>query len=181
MAAYQAATGNVPTYSEFSAAVAGIRQGALTVSSLFESLAAGPNYTVANLYQNLLARAPTASEINTASAAGVNSWFETLIGYPASNTPAAVVDNEFQSTGVFASATSAAGDHTNALYVRMLYFMILLRDPDPPGFAYWVGVANTGGAGVLFQGSTAQSVRFTIQGTGPGQGLAGSPEFQALY
>ena len=180
MVAYQAATGNAPTYAQFATAVGAVRQGAQTVGGLFGSLA-GPSYTVTTLYSNLLGRTPTSSEISQANSAGLGAWFQTLIGYPANTTPAAAANNEFQSTGSFANHASAAGDHTNALFVRMLYYTILLRDPDPAGLLYWVGVANSGGAGILFQGATTLGARLLIEGTGPGEGFAGSPEFQALY
>jgi hypothetical protein len=180
MAAYQAATGNPPTYAQFSAAVAGIRAGTRTAGSLFSSLI-GSGYTATTLYQNLLGRIPSSSEITEANTAGLASWFQTLIGFPATTTPVATANNEFQSTGTFANRTSTTGDHTNALYIRLLYFTTLRRDPDPGGLNYWLGVADTGGAGILFQGSVTLNVRIQIDGPGSGQGFAGSPEFQALF
>ncbi|HTX39209.1 MAG TPA: DUF4214 domain-containing protein, partial [Bryobacteraceae bacterium] len=180
MAAYQAATGSAPTYAQYTATVAGVRAGTQTIGGLFSSLA-GSGYSATNLYQNLLGRAPSSSEISQANAAGLASWFQTLIGFPASTTPVAAANNEFQSTGTFANANSVAGDHTNALFVRLLYFTILLRDPDPAGFAYWLGVANSGGAGILFQGSAGLDLRLQLEGTGAGEGFSGSPEFQGLF
>jgi hypothetical protein len=180
LAAYQAATGDAPTFAQFTAAMAAIREGTQTIGGLFSSLT-GSGFTAATLYQNLLGRSPSPSEITAANAAGLVSWFQTLVGFPASATPVAAVNNEFQSTGTFANHTSAAADHTNALYIRLLYFTILRRDADPIGLNYWLGVANTGGAGILFQGSITLSIRMEIEGSGPGQGFAGSPEFQALY
>ena len=85
--------------------------------------------------------------------------------------------NEFQSTGTF-----HATDHTNGLYVQMIYYVTLSRDPDPAGLAFWTGVANSGGPGLLFQGNAGFSTRIQILGPGtPNQGFIGSPEFQGLF
>lgn len=174
MAAYQAALGTPPTYAQFTAALTAIRAGTQTVSGLFSSLI-GANYTAANLYRNLLNRQALASEITAANTAGLPSWFQTLIGYPAGTTIGAA-NNEFQSTGSYRT------DHTNALYVQMLYFVILSRDPDPGGISFWLGVANGGGPGVLFQGSAGFNTRIQILGAGtPNEGFIGSPEFQGLF
>jgi hypothetical protein len=182
MAAYQAATGAPPDYAEFTAAVSGLRLGTQTIPGLFNSLiAANPSYSAATLYQNLLSRATTAAD-NTCIGTGLAACFQTITGYPASATPADATNNEFQSTGTFANLTSATGDHTNNLYITMLYFVILDRDPDAGGLAYWLGVANNGGAGLLFQGETGYPTRIQILGTGVGnQGFTGSQEFQSLY
>ncbi len=180
MAAFQAATGTSPTFAQFTTAVAGVRAGTQTVGGLFSSLTRS-GYSAANLYQNLLGRAPSVSETSSANSAGIASSFETMIGFPASTTPAAAVNNEFQSTGTFANRRSAAGDHTNALFIRLLYYTILLRDPDAAGLNFWLGIANQGGAGILFQGAPALSARLLIEGVSAGEGFAGSPEFQGLY
>ena len=174
MATYQAATGSAPTYAQFTAAVAGIR-GGQTVASLFRSLTAA-GFSANDLYENLLNRPPTAAETSSASQAGLASWFETMIGYPNSATPVNTPDNEFQSTGTYRV------DHTNPLYVAMLYYAILGRDPDAGGLAYWTGIANSGGPGLLFQGSAGYATRLQILGPGtPNQGFIGSPEFQGLF
>ena len=177
MAAYQAAAGAPPTFAQFAAAVAGVRGGSQTVAQLFASLMT-PGYSAATLYQNLLNRAPTASETASAGTtpAALAAWFETLIGYPNSNTPVSTPNNEFQSTGTFTA------DHSNPLYVRMLYYVILGRDPDPAGLAFWTGIATGGGAGLLFQGQAGYGTRIQILGPGtPNQGFIGSPEFQGLF
>ncbi len=182
IATYQAATGAPPTYAQFTAAVAPLRAGTQTAGSLFSALIAGnSSFSAATLYQNLLDRAPAPSEVSDFQAGPV-SWFQTLIGFPATSTPAAAVNNEFQSTGTFADHASAAGDHTNSLYITMLYFVILSRDPDVGGLAFWIGVAGTGGAGLLFQGPAGLPTRFQILGAGlPLQGFLGSVEFEGLY
>ena len=168
MAAYQAATGAPPSYGQFIPQAAG---------SLFTSLAL-PGYTAQNLYLNLLQRPPTPSEVNSANAAGLASWFQTLIAYPSNITPVSAPNNEFMNTGTFHTAQ----DHSNGLYIAMLYYVILGRDLDPAGFNFWVGIANSGGPGLLFQGPAGYPTRIQILGPGtPGQGFAGSPEFQGLY
>ncbi len=179
MAVYQAATGAPPTFAQYTAAVANIRAGTQTVTSLFNLLING-TYSVANLYQNLLNRAPSGSEISSANRAGLAAWFEQLIGYPNSTTPVNSPNNEFQSTGTF--HTTLAADHTNALYVQLIYYVSVGRDPDPSGFQFWLGIANQGGPGLLFEGAAGYSTRIQIVGPGtPNQGFIGSPEFQGLF
>jgi len=64
----------------------------------------------------------------------------------------------------------------------MLYFVILNRDPDQSGLSFWLGVANGGGAGVLFQGAPGFNTRIQLLGTGTtNEGLIGSPEFQGMF
>jgi hypothetical protein len=177
MATYQAATGAPPDFAQFIAAVTRIRANTETVTSLFNSLIGG-GYTATSLYQNLLGRLPTPAEITSANTAGLANWFQTLIGYPNSTTPVSTPNNEFQNTGSFASSP----DHSNALYVTMIYFVTLSRDPDPAGLAFWIGIANSGGPGLLFQGNGGFGTRIQILGPGtPNQGFIGSPEFQGLF
>ncbi|HTX39891.1 MAG TPA: BACON domain-containing carbohydrate-binding protein [Bryobacteraceae bacterium] len=175
MATYQAATGAAPSFAQFTAAVARLRAGAQTVAGLFNSLTAA-GYSSTNLYQNLLGRAPTGADsacINT----GLSTCFQTIVGYPSSTTPVGAPSNEFQSTGIYHSV-----DHTNGLYATMIYFVTLSRDPDPSGLAFWTGVANSGGPGLLFQGSAGYATRIQILGPGtPNQGFIGSTEFQGLF
>ncbi len=175
MAAYQAALGAPPSYAQFSASLPALRAGTQSVGGLFTSLLPA-GYTAANLYQNLLGRQPTAAETASANAAGLASWSQTLIGYPNSISPVSAANSEFQSTGTFHT------DHTNGLYVRMLYYVILSRDPDQDGFNFWLGIANGGSPGLLFQGNAGMSARLSILGLGtPNEGLIGSPEFQGLF
>ncbi len=176
MATYQAATGTTPTYAQFTNSVASVRAGT-TIGALFQSLISA-SYTTQDLYQNLLNRAPLSSEIIGANAAGLAAWFQTLLGYPSTTPPATAPNNEFMSTGTF----HTGADHTNGLYIAMLYYVILNRDPDQGGYNFWLGVANSGGPGILFQGGAGYPLRIQILGPGtPGQGFAGSPEFQGLY
>ena len=83
--------------------------------------------------------------------------FQTIIGYPSNTTPVGATNNEFQSTGIY--HTTLAADHTNGLYVQMIYYVTLSRDPDPAGFAFWTGIANGGGPGLLFQGNRRATAR----------------------
>jgi hypothetical protein len=175
MAAYQAATGAPPTYAQFTAAVASVRAGTQTVGGLFNALI-GSGFTAAILYQNLLNRAPAGAD-SSCIATGLDACFQTIIGYPSNTTPVGATNNEFQSTGTYRTA-----DHTNALYVQMIYYVTVSRDPDAAGLTFWIGVANGGGPGVLFQGSAGYRTRIQILGPGtPNQGFIGSPEFQGLF
>ncbi len=184
IAAYQAATGAPPTFAQFVPAVASIRQGTQTIPGLFTMLTAGSaGYSATTLYQSLLNRAPGSSEAAACIAAGLSSCFETIIGYQQTNVPIGTAVNEWQSTcggsaciGVGSATHPGTGDHTNALYIHMLYFTILQRDGDLGGLTFWLGIANSGGAGILFQGSAGSAYRNQILGTGVG--FIGSPEFQ---
>ena len=182
MAAYQAATAAAPTYAQFTAAVARIRAGTLTPGGLFTSLLPAnfivQTFTIQQLYQNLLNRQPTASEISAGNNAGIVTTFLNLIAFPSNTTPVSTPNNEFMNTGTFAHSP----DHTNALYLALLYYVILGRDLDTNGYNFWLGVANSGGPGLLFQGFAGYPVRLQILGPGtPNQGFAGSPEFQSLF
>ncbi len=191
VATYQAATGAVPGYANFITAVGKIRSGAQTIPQLFSALMGGVSgYSATMLYENLLGRAPGSGD-NACIATGLVQCFQTLIGYSDASgpTPYTVANNEFQSTGTFANHSCAqsytipcAGDHTNTLYITMLYYTILDRDLDTTGYQFWVAVANIGGAGILFQGAEAYPARIQILGPGtPNQGFIGSVEFQGLY
>jgi len=192
IAAYKAATGASPTYAEFTAAVQGLslRYGTQTVGGLFSSLIAGnTGYSAASLYQNLLGR-PNGAGDAACLANGLQACFLSIIAYPANATPVGPgTNNEFWSTGTFANHTASCTsgtctvsmDHTNLLYIDMLYFTTLSRDPDAGGQQFWFGIANSGGAGILFQGSTELSIRLQIYGTTLGQGFIESPEFQSHF
>jgi len=174
MAAYQAATGAPPTFAQYNAAASSVHAGAQSIPGLFSSLVGG-SFTMGNLYQNLLNRAPGPSDSSCTSMT-LADCFQAIIGYPSSVTPVGAANSEFQSTGSFHA------DHTNGLYAQMIYYVTLSRDPDPSGLAFWTGVANTGGPGVLFQGSAGYPTRIQILGPGtPNQGFIGSPEFQSLF
>jgi hypothetical protein len=190
IAAYQAATGGPPAYAQFLPTVAGIRQGTQTIPGLFTTLTAGSaGYSATTLYQNLLNRAPGSSEAAACIAAGLSSCFETIIGYQQTNAPIGTAGNEWQSTcgggaciGVGSTTHPGTGDHTNAIYIHMVYFTILRRDGDPGGLAFWLGIANLDGAGILFQGSASAMRINDILGTGaPRSNFLGSAEFQNRF
>jgi len=176
MAAYQAATGAPPTFAQFTVAAASLRAGVQTVPGLFNSLS-GAGYSAASLYQNLLGRAPGTND-SACINSGLSQCFQNIIGYPAANTPVGAPNNEFQNTGSY----RAGPDHSNALYLQMIYYVTVSRNPDPGGFAFWLSVANSGGPGLLFQGGAGYAARIQILGPGtPNQGFIGSPEFQGLF
>ena len=192
MSVWQAATGAPPTYDEFTSSVSSVRLGVQTIPGMFSTLSVANNssYAAINLYMNLLNRANGAGDA-ACIATGLAQCFETIIGYQATAVPVGPgSNNEFQSTGTFANHVGSCtnglcivpNDHTNSLYIRMLYYTILGRDADQSGLTFWLGIANSGGAGLLFQGATGYATRIQIVGTGvAGQGFAGSAEFQSLY
>jgi hypothetical protein len=192
MEAYQAATGAGPNLAAFNAAVLQVRLGGTTPTGLFTTLSSSvTGFSATNLYMNLLNRAPTAGEATTCNANLANCFTTLTDAANASATPFGPGTTlEFLSTGSFANHTASCtsgtctvpGDHTNNLYIRLLYFTILGRDPDAGGLQFWFGIANGGGAGIQFQGNTEQPVRLQILGPGTqGQGFVGSAEFQALF
>ena len=163
---YQAALGRFPTFAEYTAALGSIRGGTQSPSGLFtQLLGTSTNSTVitTSIYLNLLGRAPSATELSAGSALTPFQLFTNLIG-----------GAEFKN-----QSTPQTADHSNFLYIRMLYFIILQREVDSAGFNFWLGVANGGGPGVYFN---SPATRITILGTGqPGEGFIGSPEFQGLF
>jgi len=185
IAAYQAGTGAPPTFAAFSNSVMQVRLGNQTIPGLFTALMNGNSaYSGTTLYQNLLNRSTTAGDAACISS-GMAACFQTLIGFTnaGSPTPYFVNNNEFQSTGTFQNLhAGAAGDHSNPLYINMLYFVTLGRQADQGGLNFWDGIANGGGAGLLFQGNTGLPTRLQIEGTGvPNQGFIGSAEFQSHF
>ncbi len=166
LAMHQALLGSAPGYSTYLAALRAIRTGT-TPAAQFEAIrtrGACPRTlqeTVECLYRNLLDRAPTTSELSSASTRQPFAVFLSLLASP-----------EFQSTGGFTT------DHTNSLFATMLYYLILQRDPDPAGLAAAVTVANTGGAGIYSNHSPAQLL---ILGDGQNSGLTGSAEFLSRF
>ena len=115
MAVYQAINGSAPSYSTYLTALQGLRNGG-TGSSLFNSvlsqssLSLSMQATITGIYTNLLGRAPTSAEMSSALA--LNNAYQTF-----SNV---IGGAEFQSTATFKT------DHTNSLYVTMLYYLITL-------------------------------------------------------
>ena len=162
MLTYQGATGVAPSFSQFLQSVAAIRSGAQTPSSLFTTLSPA-GLSVTQVYNNLLSRNPTSAEL--AASATPLAAFNTIIA-----------GSEFQ-TGADSKT------HTNQLYIRLLYYVTLSRDPDAGGLNFWIGVANSVGNGIFYTASSAGRINNVI-GTGSTTGFlgfVGSPEFQFLF
>jgi len=194
LAIYQAILGRLPVFAEWGSSVAPFRTNntlagwnaaaaALTGSLLNSAEYAGrygsPANTgnvIANLYQNLLNRQPSGAELTSAlSMAAANGLFSVFTEI--------FNGAEFQNTGAFVSV-SAASDHSNQMFVTLIYFAVLARNPDSTGYAFWMGVANNGGGGIYFQpaGTAGANTRLWIEGPGaPNVGLVGSVEFQSLF
>ncbi len=78
----------------------------------------------------------------------------------------------------------ALQNRTNPLFIDLMYYTILGRDPDPAGFNFWRNVANGGGPGVYFlpSGGIPAAIRTAIEGSGaPNEGFVGSAEFLNLF
>ncbi len=183
MVVYQAALNRSPTFAEYSKALTGIRSGSQDAPSLYAALLGSSEYAskfgspsdntsfVTNLYQHLLGRAPNSAELTVAVAQLIagQSQFSVLTNLYGGA--------EFRNSGAFNSPSSP--DHSNALYITMLYYLILGRDVDSAGLNFWTSVANGGGPGVYFN---SPATRIVILGIGqPGEGYIGSPEFQGLF
>lgn len=209
LAIYKAMLGRLPSFAEWATAVAPFRlnetpQGwALAATNLLNSVLNSQEYAnnfgplnvtneVNALYHNALGRAPSGTELSNAislvtngGTGGLYNLFYNLCIAPPLSAPAppnppypasADTSAEFQNRGSFATAT----DHSNDLFVRMLYYSILARDPDAGGFNFWLGIANGGGSGIYFQ--TTNTTRVLVEGPGtPNVGLVGSTEFQNTF
>jgi len=183
---------------------------AAAATSLLNSLLNGQQYAtqygppvnisnvVTNMYMNLLGRAPSGTELanaitlvtNGGLGGPYNLFYNLAIAPPLSAPappnppylPSQDTSAEFQNRLTFASA-GVTNDHSNSMFVTLLYFAVLARDPDAGGFTFWSGVANGGGSGIYFQAAAAGvNARGLVEGPGtPGVGLVGSPEFQNLF
>ena len=92
------------------------------------------------IYQNLLGRAPTTPELAAHQSQQPFAIFSAVFNSP-----------EFHSTGEFPA------DHTNSLYVTMLYHLLLQRAPTQPELAQMLKTANAAGPGIYFNQVTAQA------------------------
>src|SRR5262249_47981844 len=101
IAAYQAVIGTPPTYPQFSAAVLAVPLNQQSVPGLFSGILPVNGFTAVTLYQTLLNRAPAVAEANACTP--LVSCFQSIIGYPSSNTPIGATNSEWQSTGTFAN------------------------------------------------------------------------------
>jgi uncharacterized protein len=176
MAIYQAINGSAPEYSDWltfmnSAAVQAQRNGLPThadpAQSQFAALLSGSpcagsaKATVECLYRNMLGRSPASSELAAGIALQPFALFTELFTGP-----------EFRSAGKFTT------DHTNSLYVTMLFYLILERAPTPSELARWLNVANSGAPGIYFK---PRSTQLPILGDGKSAGITGSAEFLSRF
>ncbi len=167
--AYQGALGRFPSFAEYQTALLGIRAGTQTVSGLLTQLLGtttnSQSITIA-MYLNLLGRAPTAAELTAGTAMTPFQLFTTITG-----------GAEFQNGTGFRTAP----DHTNGMYIKMLYYVILGRDSDVGGFNFWLGVANGGGPGIYYNNPATRLAIVGPPGQTNGAGFIFSPEFQGLF
>jgi hypothetical protein len=145
MAMYQAVTGAPPEFPAWLAALQAIRNG-LSAESQFTSIPGSGACMAECIYKNMLRRAPTPSELTAHKSQQAFAIFAAVFNSP-----------EFHSTGGFTA------DHTNSLYVTMLYYLLLQRAPNPAEFAQLLKTANAAGPGVYFNQVAAQA-RFLAAG-----------------
>jgi len=174
LAIYQAVTGQLPGFDQWSSAVDQLRGDPLAVGQLTDSLSGSMSDAafVQQTFLNAYGRPASASELAgfTGQLSGGMSRYALLS------------DVVFQS-GEFQS-------RTNAAFVNMLYYTILERDPDTGGFQFWLNQipvsAGTPGVYYVYLSPPADySVKLSIigQAAPPNPaflGFLGSPEFQAL-
>ncbi|HEX4136034.1 MAG TPA: ankyrin repeat domain-containing protein [Bryobacteraceae bacterium] len=187
MAMYQAINGSAPEYSTWLAALQAQRNRSFSVAdpaqAQFTALlggspcAANAKATVECLYQNMLGRAPASSELAAGIASQPFTLFTDLFTSP-----------EFRSSGKFTA------DHTNSLYITMLYYLILDHAPNPSDLARRLSMANSGGPGIYFNqipgrapnSAEPSSTQLLIIGNGeggdgPSAGLTSSAEFLSRF
>jgi uncharacterized protein len=138
LAMYQALTGAPPQFADWVVGVQAIRNGQ-TAESQFTSIAASGACAAECIYKNLLGRAPTIVELAAHK----------------SQKPFAMFSAVFNSSE-FHSASGFTADHTNSLYVAMLYHLLLQRAPNAAELAQMVNTANAAGPGIYFNQAAAQ-------------------------
>jgi uncharacterized protein len=173
MAMYQAINGSAPQHSTYLAALQALRNGTPAQSQFMAILngsacSRSPQATVQCLYENMLGRAPTAPELSAGIAQPPFTVFSSLF-----------TGSEFQSTGGFTT------DHTNSLYVTMLYSLILERAPTESELGSGLIVANRGGPGIYYNQIPSLvgpgSTQLLILGNGQSAGFTGGVEFLAGF
>jgi hypothetical protein len=168
MGMYQAVSGSAPEYSAWLAAVQALRNGT-PAPAQFAAILSGsscsqsPQALAECLYKNMLGRDPAPAEFNAGSATEPFLLFTRLFESP-----------EFRSSETFTS------DHTNSLYVTMLYYLILERAPDESELAHWLNIANSGGPGIYYN-QRPGSTQLLIVGNGRTAGLTGTTEFLSKF
>jgi hypothetical protein len=188
---YKALLNRQPVFSEMSTSLAAIRPPAPSTGAATEftrilglpeyaadygayaNTTAGNTAFVNAVYLNLLGRA-----YNSASDPAYITQLTSGAITPYGVFSAVTATAEFQNTSTFRTAT----DHSNSSYIDWCYLGFLSRVPDVGGNSFWLGVANSGGSGILYNGATTSATRTTIMGVvSAGSGFIGAPEFQALY
>jgi ankyrin repeat protein len=183
MAMYQAINGSAPGYPAYLELLQALRNGtpaasqstasqltALQFTAMLNRSSCGrnPRATVECLYQNMLGRAPAPAELSAGIMQQPFPVFTSICTGP-----------EFQSTGGFKA------DHTNTLYVTMLYYLLLERAPTESELAAWLKVANGGSPGIYYNqlpdAVGPDSAQLTILGNASGAGLMGGAEFLARF
>jgi len=156
----------------------------------------GPSVTASQitaLYRNVLGVPPSCAQLSSYS--GVYKQGINTVTYNSSLAVVVIVFNggaivdipvAWPQSGLVKLLKNPALQNytTNPLFIDLLYFTILGRDPDPGGFNFWSNFANSGGPGVYFlpSGGTPAAIRTAIEGSGaPNEGFVGSPEFLNLF
>ena len=187
---FQALLGRLPAFKDWLAITTPLRPGTatnteqevlvdqITASTEYQLRAGGPvnnaNF-VQQTIQNAWGRQPTSDELNT---------YVTQLNNSFSSTARA----DFLNQTIFANQSFQV--LTNPLWVSMLYYTILVRDPDPAGFNFWLSGATNppGQQGIYYVSPSSSSVyawKLSIigQAVPPNPallGFLGSPEFQGL-
>ena len=175
LSVYQAAMGRLPSLGEWLSAVTQLRKGTLTTGQLLSGLLGTMSNStfVQQTIQNAYGRAATAAELsNLTSQLNTNTAADPRLDF---------LNNTIFANGEFR-------DRTNQAWVTMLYFTILVRDPDTGGLTFWVNVATTapGQQGLYYvtpQPGATYAMKLAIigQAVPPNPsllGFLGSPEFQ---
>ncbi len=139
IAMYQAVTGAPPQFPAFLVVLEEIRNGR-TTESQFALIAGSGACTAECIYRNLLDRAPTTAELAAHQSQRPFAIFSAVWNSP-----------EFHSTDGFTA------DHTNSLYITMLYHLLLQRSPNPAELAQLLKTANAAGPGVYFKQVATQA------------------------
>ncbi len=104
--------------------------------------------------------------------AGFDYWVGIYVG----GAPLSAIATEFM---VSSEWTSTYGDLDNANFVSVIYGNVLGRDPDPAGYAYWLGLVDGGLSRTKLLLGFSESPEY-VQATGTASPVAPSPVFEPL-
>jgi len=123
---YQAATGSLPSFNTWLTTVRQLRGQTLTTSQLVTTLMGSLSNAafVQQVVRNSYGRPATSAELS--------QYTNLLSASTAANPKLDLLDNT-----IFQNA--AFKNQTNAEFVTMLYFTILVRDADSGGLSFWKG------------------------------------------